>query len=69
MEVFHRSNPDVVLLDLMLPGSDGYDICRDIRRESDVCRLLCSPLAAIPLTKLWAWELGADDYVQKPFEP
>ncbi|MGI6077027.1 MAG: response regulator [Fastidiosipilaceae bacterium] len=68
MEVFHRSNPDVVLLDLMLPGRDGYDICRDIRRESDVPIIMLTARGDT-LDKVVGLELGADDYVQKPFEP
>ncbi|NCC83184.1 MAG: response regulator transcription factor [Clostridia bacterium] len=66
--VFHRFNPDLILLDLMLPGMDGYDICREIRRESQVPIIMLTARGET-LDKVVGLELGADDYVQKPFEP
>jgi two-component system alkaline phosphatase synthesis response regulator PhoP len=60
--------PDVVLLDLMLPDMDGLDVCRVIRRRSDVLILMLT--ARIEDTdRLIGLEVGADDYITKPFNP
>lgn len=67
-ETFKETNPDVVILDLMLPGKDGYDIMRDIRRTSDVPILMLTARGDT-LDKVVGLELGADDYIPKPFEP
>jgi DNA-binding response OmpR family regulator len=63
-----REKPDVVVLDLMLPEMDGLDVCRLIRRESNVPIIMLT--ARIEETdKLVGLELGADDYMTKPFSP
>lgn len=67
-ETFVQSVPDVVILDLMLPGKDGFDIMREIRRTSDVPILMLTARGDT-LDKVVGLELGADDYIQKPFEP
>jgi DNA-binding response OmpR family regulator len=67
-ETFKETNPDVVILDLMLPGRDGYDIMRDIRRSSNVPILMLTARGDT-LDKVVGLELGADDYIPKPFEP
>lgn len=67
-DTFIESRPDVVILDLMLPGRDGYDIMRDIRRTSDIPVIMLTARGDT-LDKVVGLELGADDYVQKPFEP
>lgn len=67
-DTFMQTNPDVVILDLMLPGKDGYDIMREIRRVSDVPILMLTARGDT-LDKVVGLELGADDYVPKPFEP
>ncbi len=60
--------PDLVVLDLMLPGMDGLDVCRELRRESNVPIIMLT--ARVEETdKLVGLELGADDYVTKPFSP
>jgi two-component system alkaline phosphatase synthesis response regulator PhoP len=60
--------PDLVVLDLMLPGKDGMDVCRELRRESNVPIIMLT--ARVDETdKLVGLELGADDYVTKPFSP
>lgn len=64
---FRRIEPDVMILDLMLPGKDGYDITREIRKESTVPILMLTARGDI-LDKVVGLELGADDYIQKPFE-
>ena len=67
-ETFLASSPDIVILDLMLPGKDGYDICREIRKVSDTPIIMLTARTDT-LDKVVGLELGADDYVQKPFEP
>lgn len=68
VEIFPHVNPDIVVLDLMLPGKDGYDVLRDIRRSSSVPVIMLTARGDT-LDKVVGLELGADDYVQKPFEP
>ena len=67
-DTFILTHPDVVILDLMLPGKDGYDVLREIRRVSDVPVLMLTARGDT-LDKVVGLELGADDYIQKPFEP
>lgn len=61
--------PDLILLDLMLPGMDGYDVCKEIRRDDNISS---TPIIMITakgeeLDKILGLELGADDYITKPF--
>lgn len=68
LAAFHASNPDLVLLDLMLPGIDGIEVCRQIRLESDVPIVMLT--ARTDTSDVVAGlEAGADDYVAKPFKP
>lgn len=68
MDAFRHSTPDLVLLDLMLPGIDGIEVCRLIRKESDVPIVMLT--ARSDTTDVVAGlEAGADDYVPKPFKP
>jgi DNA-binding response OmpR family regulator len=67
-DTFLVSQPDIIILDLMLPGRDGYDICREIRKISDTPIIMLTARTDA-LDKVVGLELGADDYVQKPFEP
>jgi two-component system response regulator BaeR len=60
--------PDLILLDLMLPGRDGFDICRDIRRFSPVPIIMVTARVE-EIDRLLGLELGADDYICKPFSP
>jgi len=63
-----REKPDLVVLDLMLPEMDGLDVCRAVRRESEVPIIMLT--ARVEETdKLIGLELGADDYITKPFSP
>jgi DNA-binding response OmpR family regulator len=65
---FRRERPDLIVLDLMLPEMDGLDVCRAIRRESNVPIIMLT--ARVEETdKLIGLELGADDYMTKPFSP
>jgi len=63
-----RDRPDLVVLDLMLPGMDGWDVCRTLRRESDVPIIMLTARAE-ESDQIVGLELGADDYVTKPFSP
>ena len=64
-----RTNPpDLVLLDLMLPGRDGIDICREIRTFSSVPIIMMTARVE-EIDRLLGLELGADDYICKPFSP
>jgi two-component system, OmpR family, response regulator MtrA len=68
VEALRRTRPDVVLLDLMLPGRDGLDVCRDIRAESGVPIVMLTARADTA-DVVRGLEAGADDYVVKPFKP
>jgi two-component system alkaline phosphatase synthesis response regulator PhoP len=68
LAVFRHERPNLVVLDLNLPGMDGLDICRALRRDSDVPIIMLT--ARIEETdRLIGLELGADDYIVKPFSP
>ncbi len=64
VETFH---PDLMLLDLMLPGIDGYQVCREIRSHSTLPIIMLSAKGEV-FDKVLGLELGADDYVEKPFD-
>lgn len=64
---FHSYAPDLVLLDLMLPGIDGYEVCRQIRRTSKTPIIMLSAKGEV-FDKVLGLELGADDYIIKPFD-
>ncbi len=68
MAAFRSVRPDVVLLDLMLPGRDGIDVCREIRAESGVPIVMLTARSDT-LDVVVGLESGADDYVAKPFKP
>lgn len=68
LDMFHTSSPDVIVLDLMLPGMGGFDVLRALRKESDVPILILTARGDT-LDKVVGLELGADDYIEKPFEP
>src|SRR6476660_9574488 len=68
LDSFNRHPTDVVLIDIMLPGIDGFEVCRSIRRSSDV------PIVMVTARTdthdvVAGLEAGADDYVTKPFQP
>ena len=67
MEVFRATLPRVVILDLRLPGKTGQDLCREIKHESSTVPILVLSAASDVLDKVLLLELGADDYVTKPF--
>ena len=68
MAAFEESSPDLVLLDLMLPGMDGLEVCKAIRAKSQVPVIMVTALVE-EIDRLLGLELGADDYICKPFSP
>ena len=66
LKEFNTFHPDLILLDLMLPGIDGYQVCREIRHNSDVPIIMLSAKGET-FDKVLGLELGADDYITKPF--
>ena len=69
METFRASTPRIVILDLRLPGKTGQDLCREIKHESSNTPILVLSAASDVLDKVLLLELGADDYITKPFSP
>lgn len=67
LDLYKDENPDLIILDIMLPGMDGKDVCKQIKRKDDVPILMLSAKAET-FDKVLCLELGADDYVVKPFE-
>ena len=68
VEVFNKENPDLVVLDVMMPKMDGYGVTREIRRTSDIPIIILTALGDVS-ERITGLELGADDYVIKPFSP
>jgi len=68
LQIFQHDKPDFVILDLNLPGMDGLDVCKAIRRQSEVPVLMLTARVE-EADRLIGLELGADDYVIKPFSP
>ena len=64
---FRLFSPNLILLDLMLPGIDGYQVCREIRQQSNVQIIMLSAKGEV-FDKVLGLELGADDYIIKPFD-
>ena len=67
LELFESFEPDLIILDLMLPGKDGYEVCREIRKQKDTPIIMLSAKGEI-FDKVLGLELGADDYMIKPFD-
>ncbi len=68
VEKFTEEKPDIVLLDIMLPVKDGWQVCREIRAVSDTPIIMLTAKGET-FDKVLGLELGADDYIVKPFEP
>ena len=68
LHLARESHPDLIVLDLMLPGIDGIEICRTVRAESDVPIIMLTARST-DQDKLTGLDLGADDYITKPFSP
>ncbi len=67
LTAFDTCQPNLILLDLMLPGIDGYQVCREIRTRSNVPIIMLSAKGEV-FDKVLGLELGADDYIMKPFD-
>ncbi len=63
------SSPDLVILDLMLPGMDGLEVCRSIKASNPAVAVLMLTAKGDPMDRIVGLEIGADDYLPKPFEP
>jgi len=68
LEIFSKFNPDLIILDVMMPKLDGYGVTREIRRTSDTPIIILTALGDVS-ERITGLELGADDYVIKPFSP
>ena len=65
---FNENQPDLVVLDVMMPKLDGYGVCQELRKESDIPIIMLTALGDVA-DRITGLELGADDYVVKPFSP
>lgn len=63
----HRETPDLILLDIMLPGKSGYDICRELREEGNNTPIIMITAKSDEVDKVTGLDCGADDYISKPF--
>ncbi len=66
--LLRRDDPDLLILDVMLPDADGMELCRQIREESDIPIVMLTARGDVP-DRVLGLEYGADDYIPKPFEP
>jgi DNA-binding response OmpR family regulator len=67
LRLFREVRPDFVCLDVMMPGANGYEVCRQIRRQDESVPILFLTAKAEEIDKVLGLELGADDYMSKPF--
>ncbi len=63
-----KVNPDIIILDLMLPGLDGFEVCREVRKKEEIPIIMLTAKGE-DIDKVLGLELGADDYITKPFNP
>ena len=68
LDAFHACSPQMILLDVMMPKLDGFQVCREIRKESDVPIIMITARGE-DFEKIMGLEIGADDYIVKPFSP
>lgn len=69
LEILKSSNPEVIILDVMLPGMDGFEVCQKIRESEQNPVVIMLTARGQDMDKLMGLELGADDYMVKPFNP
>ena len=67
LEMIGQHHPDLVILDLMLPGKNGYEVCKELRQEGNIVPIIMLTVKDKEIDKVLGLELGADDYVTKPF--
>jgi two-component system response regulator ResD len=68
LELVEKESPDIIILDVMMPEMDGYEACREIRKNSDIPIIMLTAKGE-EFDRVLGLELGADDYVTKPFSP
>lgn len=68
INAFQQNEPDLVILDIMMPGADGWEVCRELRKTSDVPIIMLTARED-EVDRVLGLEMGADDYVVKPFSP
>ena len=68
IELFQKFQPDIVLLDVMMPKTDGFEVCREIRKTSNVPVIMITARGE-DFEKIMGLDIGADDYIVKPFSP
>lgn len=69
IDVFHSTQPQVIILDLLLPGKSGQELCQEMKQESPDVPIIVLSAASDEVDKVLLLELGADDYITKPFSP
>lgn len=67
IEIFKNQSPDLVCLDIMMPGMSGYDVCKKIRATNETVPIIFLSAKSEEIDKVLGLELGADDYITKPF--
>ncbi len=67
LDMAHSEQPDLILLDIMLPGKNGYDICKELRAEGSKTPIIMLTAKNEEIDKVLGLEFGADDYISKPF--
>lgn len=67
LSLFERDKPDIICLDVMMPGTDGFTVCREIRRRDELVPILFLSAKNAEIDKVVGMELGADDFIVKPF--
>jgi DNA-binding response OmpR family regulator len=68
LKILRRKLPDMIILDIMLPGKDGFEVCKEIRKEYSIPIIMLTARGEVT-DRIVGLELGADDYLPKPFEP
>ncbi len=68
LELFAREAPDLIILDIMLPNGDGYFVCQELRKTSNVPIIMLTALSEVA-DRITGLQMGADDYLVKPFSP
>ncbi|MGE4272144.1 MAG: response regulator transcription factor [Desulfitobacterium sp.] len=68
LELFHKLQPDLILLDVMMPKIDGFEVCREIRKTSNVPIIMITARGE-DFERIMGLDIGADDYIVKPFSP
>lgn len=67
LSIFQKNQPDLVILDIMLPGLDGFEICKRVKKENPLIPVIMLTAKSQESDKLLGFELGIDDYITKPF--